>query len=198
MCSEGRWYERSHRRTPLLAYVFWHWPRDGVEPAHYQSLLRAFHRQLAVYPSPGFQGSRVWRVDGASWLPGGSGYEDWYLLDQAGSLDSLEQAAVSDPRLESHDSIAALAVGGMAGLYQGEGSMDGSLALWLHKPAGMSYQTFLAEAQAFGGCIWMRKMVLGPTPEFCLVGDNPQLPQGWEGIEVSRQLVWRPDEGASA
>jgi hypothetical protein len=42
---------------------------------------------------------------------------------------------------------------------------------WSSKPAGRSLEAFLESLAA--PAIWMRQMVLGPAPEFCLVEGDP-------------------------
>jgi hypothetical protein len=39
---------------------------------------------------------------------------------------------------------------------------------WCAKPAGVSYSQFVARLPS--GETWQRQMVLGPAPEFCIVG----------------------------
>ena len=53
----------------MLAYLFWHRPREDAEPAAYEEAQRRFHERLEV-PSACFR---------LAALPFGSGggYEDW-------------------------------------------------------------------------------------------------------------------------
>ena len=155
----------------MLAYVFWHWP---AHETGYEAELLAFHRSLAAHPSAGFRGSRSERVGGRPWLPVPRAYEDWYFVDDFTALGALNDAAISGPRRAPHDAIAALPAGGAAALY---GVVRGDVPLPRHsafrsKPPGVSYDTFYAglprDVQ-----VWQRKMVLGPSPEFCLLCDLP-------------------------
>jgi hypothetical protein len=49
-------------------------------------------------------------------------------------------------------------------------------ATWLSKPTGVPYDPFyqrLAPVRGRdGGSLWRRQMVLGPTPEFCLLSQE--------------------------
>jgi hypothetical protein len=182
----------------MLAYVFWHQPRSGVSPDEYESRLRAFHEDLQWAPPPGLRASLTWQIDGISWLPGGSSYEDWYLLDDSAALDVINERAVSGPLGRVHDAVAALAANGTAGLYQPRqgSSAQGRSAVWFRKPEGMSYDRLYREVAAFAalgnGEIWRRMMTLGPTPEFCLLGDTlPELPLAWQPITVQRSAIHR-------
>jgi hypothetical protein len=182
----------------MLAYVFWHQPRPDVSVDEYESRLRAFHEDLQWAPPPGLRTSLTWQINGAVWLPEGSGYEDWYLLDDSAALDVLNERAVAGPLGRVHDAIAALATNGTAGLYQPrqaiEGKAKGRSAVWFSKPAGMSYDALDREIEALPGAaeseLWRRMMTLGPTPEFCLLGDDlPALSVAWAPIEVRRSAL---------
>ncbi len=164
----------------MLAYVFWHWSLPQVPPADYEQALRRFHAALAQAPPAGFLRSWTRRVTGAPWVPAPTGYEDWYLLDGSAALDPLDVAAVSGRRQAAHDGAARLAAGGTAGLYQlraGAPLPDADPACWFGKPAGVGYADFLPDVEhALAGrpfALWMRRMVLGPTPEFCLHAAGP-------------------------
>ncbi len=180
----------------MLAYVFWHWPRPGVSPAEYEATQRRFHAALAAAPSPGFTRSRSAALRGAPWAAqGGDAYEDWYLLDQSAALDPLNHAAITASRQTPHDAAAALAAGGAAGLYvlrAGTPLPAPGHATWFAKPRGMTYADLdatLRDAVAGGACLWMRYMVLGPTPEFCLQSAAPlRLP--WDGVNLELRNAW--------
>ena len=165
----------------MIAYVFWHWKADRVSAEHYETLARAFHARLREAPPAGFLESFAFAIPGAPWIPGRrAGYEDWYLLESSAALDSLDRAAVTPPRLEPHDAIAAAVDNGAGGLYKlrsGTPIPDATHALWFSKPAGMSYaaldaalEPLLTDAKA---AVWCRQMVLGPALEFCLQSRGP-------------------------
>jgi hypothetical protein len=178
----------------VLAYVFWHWPRPDVQRQDYEQRQRRFHAAMRDAPPPGFLGSRSYAITGASWMSVAGAYEDWYLVENSGSLDPLNEAAVTASRQAPHDEAAAGAAGGTAGLYRlRRGDVDSAtptMAGWFGKPAGMSYAELDAALEPIvresGGVLWMRQMVLGPTPEFCLQCPQPvNLPAGFEAIRVT-------------
>jgi hypothetical protein len=155
----------------MLAYVFWHWPAPEVDVARYTDALLAFHRALAATPSPGLRGSRVLEVARAPWLPVARAFEDWYLVDDFTALGALNDAAVAGARRDPHDAAARLAGGGHGGVYRRLAPAPGPAAdvtTWCAKPAGVPYPAFLARLPPAE--TWQRQLVLGPAPEFCLVG----------------------------
>ena len=183
----------------MLAYVFWHTPRD-VDVARYESGLVAFHRALAASPPEGFASSCSLRVDRPPWLPEGAAhYLDWYVVAGFGALDALNKAAVSGPRERPHDAVAALAGAGTAGVLgllaaspAPTGGASGGTRLGIEAPAvgrrsgveltitmvdksgGHSYSDFrraLVDA-APGAACWERQMTLGPGPEYVIVHDR--------------------------
>jgi len=167
----------------MLGYVFWHWKQPNVSVEDYEARQRAFHRALAVAPPEGFHGSSCHAVRGAPWASAGAdAYEDHYLVDNARDLDALNAGAVSASRAAPHDAAAAAAAGGTAGLYtlrSGGDSLlaDVRVAYWFSKPDGMRYDALfeLLDPLVRAGrtALWMRFMVLGPAPEFCLQSGEP-------------------------
>src|SRR5450755_4204413 len=100
---------------PLLAYLFWHWPRSGADPTAYETDLLKFHASLAARPSPQFVRSATFAVGGVPWLPGHhDSYEDWYLVDDWTALGDLNRAAVGPAHAGPHDQVAHQAAGGTA------------------------------------------------------------------------------------
>ena len=185
----------------MLAYVFWHWRRETTDAATYEHAQRRFHASLAAAPPAGFTRSHSAALHGAPWAAGGgAAYEDWYLVQASAALDPLNQAAISGSRQQPHDAAAALAAGGAAGLYvlrAGEPVIPPAHATWFGKPSGMTYAALdqlLDEVVVAGACVWMRYMVLGPTPEFVLHGGPRELPRPLTGIEVRLRTVW-PEGG---
>lgn len=165
----------------MLAYVFWHWRRSETDPNDYERLQRRFHEALAAEPPAGFVRSLSVAIRAAPWANrDGESYEDWYLVRDSAALDRLDEGAVSSSRRAHHDAAAARAAGGTAGLYRarvGEPPRAPRQALWFAKPPGMSYEqlytTIRPLAVAGGGALWVRQMVLGPTPEMCLQTSEP-------------------------
>jgi hypothetical protein len=161
---------RTVTRT-MLAYVFWHWP---VRETGYEEALVAFHRALAGHPSEGFRGSRAARIGPRPWLGVPRAYEDWYLVDDFAALGALNDAAIAGPRTAAHRAVAALPAGGTAALY---GLVSGDVARPLHaafrtKPPGVPYATYVSSLPG-AVQVWQRKMVLGPSPEFCILSEHP-------------------------
>jgi hypothetical protein len=187
----------------MLAYVFWHWRREGADAHAYEAAQRAFHDALAAEPSAGLVGSFSQAIRGAPWANGGGeAYEDWYLVHGSAALDPLNVVAVSAARQAPHDAAAAHAAGGTAGLYRlrlGELESGPSLAYWFAKPAGMTYPQFLAHMEgavlAAKGALFIRQMVLGPTPECVLLAPlAASLPRGIEALTLRLRPVvgWHP------
>ena len=184
----------------MLAYLFWHWPQAGVAASAYETRLREFQQTLAANKPLGFLQSVVYRVQGASWLGKNSdAYEEWYLTDGSAALDPLNEAAVGSACRAAHDAAAQLAAGGVAGLYrlrQGKGEVEAArFAYWLPKPAGMKYEELYALLKPLTGspgiALWGRQMVLGPTPEFCLLTrDAAALPSGLAPQMTSLERIW--------
>lgn len=176
----------------MLAYVFWHTAAPGVGSDAYESRLADFHRSLGAGDVHGFGGSATFEVDGATWMAGPDVYEDWYLLDDFAALGRLKEAAVAGARQAPHDSVAAMSSTGAAGIYRLVGGAEPGItavqATWFDKPAGMPYPE-LHECVGRAGSLWQRQLVLGPTPELCLLGGT--LPAAVEPrTSVSRTPVW--------
>jgi hypothetical protein len=144
----------------VLAYVFWHRPRAGVEIAAYEEAQRSFHASLEMT-------SASFRVAELPFGDGG-GYEDWYLVADWSGLGALNEAAVDGPRRAPHDRVAEMSVEGWGAVYsllRGPAEIpDG--ARWREKPRDRSYEEFVATLPQ--ATVWQRQMVLGPGPELCL------------------------------
>ena len=160
----------------MLAYVFWHIPAAHVSRDAYEQALRNFHQHLAAAAVPGFIRSEAHRLESVPWLSGSPAYEDWYLIADSAALDPLEAAAVGARMGPSHDAVAAMAAAGAGGLYTsvlvGAESGPETAAEWFGKPAGAAYPAFIEGLRGHvvpGGWLWQRKMVLGPSPEFCIL-----------------------------
>lgn len=174
----------------MLAYVFWHVPAAGADRAAYEEALRGFHGVLRDDPPEGFLGSTALRVTGAPWLPGGTGYEDWYLLRGFADLGTLNEAAVTGRRRPHHDDVALRSghgAGGMYALWVGEPEVPSGTATWLAKAPGTSYEELRA---ALLGTTWLRQLVLGPAPELCRPGGGPVPPGTQAAATTSVTPVW--------
>ena len=186
----------------MLAYVFWHWPRPGIASDEYEDKQRAFHAALAARGPSSLLRSHSWRITGAPWTPVTVAWEDWYVLADSAGLDALNIAAISDPLGEEHNAAASLAAGGMAALYTPAGpragmplSLEGRYTLWFHKPSDMRYSALYQRMGADLPRLWTRMMVLGPSPEFCLMTDDPNtLGAEWRAQMTRRTPIW-PDFG---
>jgi len=146
----------------VLAYVFWHRPRAGVDAGEYEVGLRELHDRLDV-------AAASFRIPELPFAAGSSAYEDWYLVEGWGELGDLNLAAVTGAPREPHDSIAGQMAAGRGGLYtllRGAAEPPASTR-WLDKPLGEDSEAFLAGLSA--PTVWRRQLVLGPAPEFCLV-----------------------------
>jgi hypothetical protein len=90
--------------------------------------------------------------------------------------------------------LAGTGAGALYGLRRGDPeSVAQPCATWLSKPAGMPYAEFdermAALLDAPGASLWQRQLVLGPTPEFCLISPTPlELPVPAELVSARRRL----------
>jgi hypothetical protein len=166
----------------LLGYVFWHRPRSGTPRRAYEKKLVAFQESLKAHRPDGFIDALSFRVEGRPWSKRRSkGYEDWYLVNDFGSLGVLNEAAVAGSTRSPHDDIAREAAGGAGGIYkQLRGDIplrEARWATWIRKPAKMPYGEFLGEISMLAGerrrVLWRRQMVLGPAQEFCMHSESP-------------------------
>ncbi len=183
----------------MLAYVFWHWPEHGASAEVYEQQLVEFHRALAAAGLDGFHHSVACRVDGAPWLPTDPpGYEDWYLIDGFGSLETLKAGAISGDCKDPHDRAARLAGGGTGSVYQlasgDAGLMGQRWAIWLSKPREISYADFSTELKPWTdrreAVLWQRQLALGPAPEFCILSaERLALPANLAPVTMSRTPI---------
>jgi hypothetical protein len=165
----------------VLAYVFWHRPRDGVGADEYASALTAFHERVGVPSWFAALERPPWGEDEGWW-------EDWYLVEGWAGLGRLNEAAVTGARRSPHETAAAMAGEGIAGIYAlraGRPDRPG-WAGWLGKPRELAYEAFEPELVAAAGpeaSLWQRQMTLGPTPEFAVLAPAPvMLP--WPAVET--------------
>lgn len=183
----------------MLAYVFWHWPYPDADRDSYKNDLMKFHSSLASVKPNGFQNSVVFQIKGAPWVgENAEAYEDWYLVEGSCALDVLDNAAMSHAHKGSHDRVAQRAAGGAGGLYRlrtGQGDVQQArFAIWLSKPTGTSYEMFYDLLSGWtsqpGVGLWGRQMVLGPTPEFCLLSpERIDLPETLDGLRLRLEPI---------
>jgi hypothetical protein len=184
----------------VLAYVFWHRPREESALAAYEQAELAFHRSLARARPAGLRGTALFRVAELPWLPpastpalahgaaatGGAGYEDWYLVEDYTALGVLNEAAVAHGHRTVHDDLArrfGTGAGGLYGLVEGElgpgldSLGEASIAVWVARRPGTerrSLGALLGDGMQPGhASLWRRQLVLGPAPEFCLLASEP-------------------------
>jgi hypothetical protein len=165
----------------MLAYLFWHRPREGTDQARYEDALREFHSELEGE-------SACFRLGELPFDPE-PGYEDWYLVDDWSSLGRLNEAAVDSVRRPAHDRAALHAGAGWGGVYslvRGPAEPPAEGAEWHDKPRLLPTDTFLADLPQT--TIWRRELVLGPAPEFCVA-----VPGAGERVPI-----WGPDQGTRA
>jgi len=182
----------------VIAYVFWHWKKPDVPADEYEKRQRDFHAALAAAPPAGFIMSLSASVAGLPWTDSEAAYEDWYLVQDFGSLGSLNEGAVSGSRSGPHDTAAAAARDGAGAVYalrHGEPTSHQRHAFWFNKPSGMSYRDCFAQLlpriDEVRGALWIRQMALGPARELCMQGDRPlSLPPAFEVIQSPLRQVW--------
>jgi hypothetical protein len=144
----------------MLAYVFWHHPRPEVDVPDYEEAQRSFHSSLES-PSASF------RLDVLP-FEDGSGYEDWYLVEDWQGLGALNQVAVDAAHGPSHDRVATMVGEGWGAVYElvrGTAGIPEGVE-WLDKPRGEPSTRFIDSLPH--DSVWRRQLVLGPAPEFCL------------------------------
>lgn len=184
----------------MLAYVFWHWRKPSLGASEYEARQRAFHDALLAAPPTGFVHSYTHALRGAPWANGGGeAYEDWYVVDGSAALDPLNQGAISASRKAPHDAAAAASAGGTAGLYSlrlGVAPEGPAASYWFAKPDGMRYEALfdlVSPLCADGAALFMRHMVLGPAPEFCVQAEAPvSLPPVLNARSFDLRAVWPP------
>jgi hypothetical protein len=181
----------------MLAYIFWHAPGPAVDRAVYEADLAGFHELLGRQPLEGFHGSLALRIEGAPWVPARPAYEDWYLVEGSAVLDPLNELAVSTAMKAAHDRPAQAARFGAGGLYRllsGPADRPAAWATWLRKPTDTAYADLYQELTPWTSgpdvSLWRRQMVLGPSPEFCILGSEPaRVPAKMQPVQVRRGQI---------
>lgn len=188
--------------APLL-YVFWHWRRPSIERAEYEAHQQAFHAAFAAHPPEGFVGSSSSVITGAPWANGGEvAYEDRYAVRDAAALDTLDRSVTADPHRPAHEGAVKGVSGGTAGLYRvrlGVPLPEPRHALWFAKAEMMTYDTLIALLAPLvrdgESVLLVRRMVLGPTPEFCLQSVAPlTVPPSLSPFELTLEPIWPPEQ----
>lgn len=165
-----------------LLYIFWSYPRPGIDPAVYAGRSSTFREELENYMGGQLTAETAsFLSPPPPWLAtAGQAFSDWWPLPNASVLDNLNEGSQVSEVKPSHDAVAALYGGGAGSLYdwkKGE-LYDPSFVNfthWFAKPAGMSYSDLyeLLEPALSAGkaTLLRRRMVLGPSPEFCLASE---------------------------
>jgi len=166
----------------MIAYLFWHTPRTGVDEVVYAAKLVRFQEELEQL-NPGDSGlasdPAAYRLDAVPWSPAARPvYLDLYLMNSTAQMELLNSAAVTGTLVQPHAEIAALYGSGVGSLYGiRAGAVEASTdSYWFSKPAGMSYaelDTALAPLLSSGVALLRRMMVLGPSSEFGLLSPQP-------------------------
>lgn len=185
----------------MLAYVFWHWPQDGIPEAAYEQALGRFHATLEEDSPDGFVSSAAFRIRGATWVPKAISYEDWYLITDFDALGNLNDEAVVRSHSTAHDQAARYAEGGTGGIYRaivGQARLAPvRFAAWMSKPRAMGYAAFFAALASKTTqpdiTLWQRQLTLGPASEFCLHAvERHELPGEFRPQWVELSPVWAP------
>jgi hypothetical protein len=191
----------------VLAYLFWHRPRAGVEPAEYEADQVAFQHSLAVNPPAGFVANASVRLARCPWLAAGGpeapAYEDWYVVEDWTALGVLEQAAVGAGHRSRHERVAGKVGAGAGAVYRlvegtGPGTLAAPTATWVDASLDIraaEVGEMLADGvDRDGASLWRRALVLGPAPEHCLLAPAPppgaaqtRLPPGWCAVTLARE-----------
>lgn len=174
----------------MLAYTFWHWPRAGA--TEYERHLGEFFHSMETDKPLGYLGGVTLRHGAAAWLPAPA-YLDWYRVGGFADLGTLNEGAVSGSHRAPHEDVAKMAAGGAGGVYelqQGpEDFRDAKVAHWFPKPDGMRYAELFGELAGVRGSLWMRQMVLGPSPEFVLFASR-DVALGVPATRIDVSCVW--------
>lgn len=183
----------------MYAYVFWHAAPDNVAAAEYEKTLLHFGQALAKLKIPGLLNNASYSISQTPWL-GEPGYEDWAWLDSLSALEPLNERAVVGAMEKPHREIAQLTrhggFGALLYLVAGRHEVVGdSKIIWLSRPRGLQWREVMpaiiqsANAEV---AVWRRLMVLGPSPEFAIIGPPTltlTLPPGWTSFEIERRRL---------
>ena len=183
----------------LLGYLFWHRPRQGASRGRYEGKLVTFQRSLMAHPPDGLIDALSFRLQARPWSKRrSSGYEDWYLVRDFGSLGVLNDAAVANQSKRQHDDVARDATDGAGGVYKlltGQlRTREARFSTWIRKPPRTPYPVFLDDVSRLVAgsrtALWRRQMVLSPAPEFCLHSERRvELPRRLRPATLRVQIV---------
>jgi hypothetical protein len=165
-----------------LHYIFWHWPRPDVDLGVYAGKLVRFQEELENSMGGELQGETAsYRSAPPPWVPAeATSFSDWYAMVDSSKLDLLNASAVNAAVRPAHNELAALYGGGAGSLYDYKrgAAFDPAFVqytFWFAKPPGMSYDdlyTLLAPVtESPNTTLMRRRMVLGPSPEFCIASE---------------------------
>ncbi len=158
-----------------LAYVFWHWPRDDFG---YAEATRRFHAAL------GRPGTATFRLARAPFEDAEAPYEDWYPVEDWAAVGELNDFAVTGDRKPPHDAVAQRSRRGAGGIYRriaGDLALrDVAFAAWSPRRPSLEDQT--------GVAVWQRQLVLGPAPEYAVLGLSP-VPVGGAVLTAPRLVA---------
>jgi hypothetical protein len=184
----------------MLAYVLWHHPRgEDSTRIIYEASLLALHEGLHEAKIDGFVDSTTSTVLGLPWLPGADNREDWYVVRDWYGIGALSEALHSGRQKVARDLVThSSSVDGAAiyRLHSGECRIDAPSAVWFPKPDGMAYWVMEELMEPLFGThgwgLWQRQLALGPSPEFCFLGEQPWRHEAIDALQVKRtKLVSR-------
>ena len=187
----------------MYAYVFWHAAPANIAIAEYENTLLHFGRALASLKIPGLLNNASYSIGAIPWL-GEPGYEDWAWLQSLSVLEPLNERAVVGPMEKPHRAIAQLTrhggFGALFSLVAGRHEVLGdSKVIWVSRPRGLQWRDAMPaiiQSASAEVAVWRRLMVLGPSPEFAIIGPPAltlALPPDWSSFEIERRRL-RLDE----
>ena len=211
----------------MLAYLFWHRPREGAPVEDYERALETFHRSLAHRPPAGMTALASYRLAELPWWapespegptarPGPAregttpapAYEDWYLVADYASLGVLNEAAAGRGHRTRHDEIAALAGPGAGGVYALlEGDPDVASLAGPAWPCGSTMQPQAPAARAHSSAVsgrrsWWATAWIGATASLwrrqLVLGPAPELCRSGRSRRRARARVACRADGAHA